>query len=56
MQKSVNNKTDLYTVIYPDGTEVKDSNGRVVILCPTEDEAVEYIRELEANENCMQIL
>lgn len=45
MQRSVNNNTDFYIVIYPDGTAVKDSNGRVVVLCPTEDEALEYIRK-----------
>lgn len=32
-------------IIYPSGTTVTDGKGRRVVSCPTEDEAVEYIRE-----------
>lgn len=34
-------------VILPAETVVKDENDKKVVSCPTEDEAIEYIRELE---------
>lgn len=34
-------------VILPSETVVKDENDNKVVSCPTEDEAIRYIRELE---------
>ena len=35
-------------IIYPSGTTVTDEKGRRVVSCLTEDEAVEYIRDLKS--------
>ena len=42
-------KEKLNTVVFPSETAVVDSKGRRVVSCPTEDEAVEYIREQEGS-------
>ncbi len=34
-------------VILPSETVIEDENGKKVVSCPTEDEAIEYIREVE---------
>lgn len=34
-------------IIYPSETVVTDKKNKQVVSCPTEDEAVEYIREVE---------
>ena len=36
-----------YHIIYSSETVVFDKTGKRIIACPTEDEAVEYIREME---------
>ena len=36
-----------YHTIYPSETTVFDKTGKRIVACPTEDEAVEYIREME---------
>lgn len=36
-----------FCITYSSCTVVVDNNGNEVISCPTEDEAVEYIRNLE---------
>jgi hypothetical protein len=40
-------KEKLNTVIFPSETTVIDGKGNRVVSCPTEEEAVEYIREQE---------
>lgn len=37
--------------VFSSETVVFDNHGEVVIKCPTEDEAVEYIRRLEDGHN-----
>lgn len=37
--------------VFSSETVVFDNHGKVVIKCPTEDEAVEYIRRLEDDHN-----
>jgi hypothetical protein len=43
-------KEKLHTLIFPSETAVIDRKGNRVVSCPTEDEAVEYIREQEGSE------
>lgn len=38
-----------YLVIYSSETIVFDRMGKKVVACPTEDEAVEFIRKLDEN-------
>lgn len=38
-----------YHIIYPSETIIFDKNGKRVVACPTEDEAVGYIREAQQN-------
>lgn len=35
----------LRLIVYPSETVVVDEKGKRIVACPTEDEAVEYIRE-----------
>ena len=42
-------KEKMNTVIYPSETAVIDSKGNRVVSCPTENEAVEYIKEQEGS-------
>ena len=37
----------LRLIVYPSETVVVDEKGKWIVACPTEDEAVEYIREQE---------
>lgn len=37
----------LRLIVYPSETVVVDEKGKRIVACPTEDEAVEYIREQE---------
>lgn len=37
----------LRLIVYPLETVVVDEKGKRIVACPTEDEAVEYIREQE---------
>lgn len=48
MMRSVKEQEEYSIVIYPDGAVVIDNYGNVVVKCPTEDEAVEYIRDLQS--------
>lgn len=38
-------------IIYPSETAVTDEKGSRAVSCPTEDEAVEYIREQKGSES-----
>lgn len=38
-----------YIVIYPSETIIFDRTGKKIVACPTEEEAIDYIRELEQN-------
>lgn len=48
MMRNVKEQEECSIVIYPDGAAVIDNYGNVVVKCPTEDEAVEYIRDLQS--------
>lgn len=37
--------------VFSSETVVFDNDGKVIVKCPTEDEAVEYIRRLENGHN-----
>ncbi len=43
------NEHKYYLVIFPYETIVFDRTGKKIVACPTEDEAIEYIRKLEQN-------
>ena len=47
MQKSVSGGNRYSYVTFASCTVVVDNDGNVIVSCPTEDEAVEFIRELE---------
>ena len=47
MQKSVSFGNRYFHITYASCTAVVDNNGNLIVSCPTEDEAVEYIRELK---------
>lgn len=38
-----------YLIIYSSETIVFDRTGKKIVACPTEDEAIEYIQDLEQN-------
>mgnify|MGYP006967426097 CR=1 FL=1 len=41
----------LSIVVYPSETIVIDQKGKKIVSCPTEKEAMEYIREQEGSED-----
>lgn len=48
MQESVKEIHPFY-IVFASGTGVFDENGRLLVKCPTEDEAVEWIKENGGN-------
>ena len=48
MQLSIRNSRQYFYIVFPAETVVFDENGKVLVKCATEEDAVEYIIDLRS--------